>query len=381
MKVALCFPGCHSRGGVERVVQASAGYLASRGHDVHVFANQWDPDPTNKIHFHPVPMLHRPNFMRAPSFFKQCSKVLRPDEFDVVNIQGCECPPGHVFRIHSLHRAWIESSKRFRSPLSPQRIKQQLNPLHPLLLRLESRHFRTRQYKRLIALTPDVRRDLNNYYGVPEADVDVVPNGFNQTDFNPTSRESRRQEMRRQLGLREDQVVMLLVANELQRKGYPTILEAMRQMPPTQLKILQLLVVGMVNEQEVNSLAQAAKVGEHVQFCGPTRDVAGYHAAADLFVLPTQYEAFCLAILEALASGLPVITTKVPGAHDAIQPGINGMLIDDPTSGSELAAAISSLLDFDYRARLSAAAPLSVEAYRWPSVMERYEKVLLQQCA
>jgi UDP-glucose:(heptosyl)LPS alpha-1,3-glucosyltransferase len=381
MKVALCFPGCHSRGGVERVVQASARYLASRGHDVHVFANEWDPDPDNNIHFHAVPMLHRPNFMRAPSFFKQCSKLLRPDEFDVVNIQGCECPPGHVFRIHSLHRAWIESSKRFRSPLSPQRIKQRLNPLHPLLLRLESRHLQSRQYKRLIALTPDVRRDLKNYYGVPETDVDVVPNGFNQTDFNPSARAARRESMRRQLGLREDQVAMLLVANELQRKGYPTILNAMHQMPPAQLKSLRLLVVGNVSEQEVKTLAHAAGVAEQVQFCGPTRDVASFHAASDLFILPTQYEAFCLAILEALASGLPVITTRVPGAYDAIQPGINGMLIEDPTNGSELAAAISSLLDSDHRAQLSAAAPLSVEAYRWPSVMERYEKVLLQQCA
>jgi UDP-glucose:(heptosyl)LPS alpha-1,3-glucosyltransferase len=381
MKVALCFPGCHSRGGVERVVQASARYLASRGHDVHVFANEWDPDPTSSIHFHHVPMRKRPSFMRAPSFLKQCSKVLNPKEFDVVNIQGCECPTGHVFRIHSLHRAWIESSKRFRSPLSPQRIKQRLNPLHPTLLHLESRHFRTRQYKRLIALTPDVRRDLTTYYDVPEADVDIVPNGFNQSDFNPTNRATRRDQMRKQLGLSEDQIALLLVANELHRKGYPTILDAMRQMPPAQQKPLRLLVVGRVDEQEVKTLAHAAGVGAQVQYCGPTTDVASYHAAADLFVLPTQYEAFCLAILEALASGLPVITTKVPGAHDAIQPGINGMLIEDPTNGSELASAISSLLDFDRRARFSAAAPLSVQAYRWPDVMERYERVLLQQCA
>jgi UDP-glucose:(heptosyl)LPS alpha-1,3-glucosyltransferase len=375
MKVALCFPGCHTRGGVERVVQESARYLVARGHEVHVFANEWDPDPTGSIHFHSVPMMRRPGFMRAPTFFRSCSRVLQPGEFEVVNIHGCECPLGQVFRVHSLHRAWLASSRRFRPAMSVGAIKQRLNPMHPPLLRLEARHFRERQYKKVIALTEDVKRDLKLYYDVPESDVQVVPNGFSNTDFNPQVRESRRGEMRNKLGLNPDQVALLFIANELQRKGFPTLLAALKQIENASVK---LLVVGRLDSQQVMQMAQEAGVAAQVVACGPTKDVAGYHAAADIFVLPTQYEAFCLAILEALGSGLPVITTRVPGAHDAIQSGINGALIDNPLSSEELAAGIVAMLDPDRRARLSAAAPQSVESFRWPVVMQRYEDILLQ---
>lgn len=377
MKIALCFPGCHTRGGVERVVQASARYLASRNHEVHVFANEWEEDPSGKMQFHFVPMMRKPGFVRAPSFHRQVQKVLNPADFDVVNTHGCECPTGQVFRVHSLHRAWLETSKQFRSTLSLSRLKQQLNPLHPPLLKLEKKHFRERRYRRLIALTEDVKKDLQKYYDVPPADVDVVPNGFNEHDFNPQRRAERRDAMRQKLGLKPDEVAMLFVANELPRKGYPVLLAAMKQMSDVQRKQVKLFVVGRVDANDVMSQAAAMGVAENVVACGSTNDVAAYHAAADLFVLPTQYEAFCLAILEALAGGLPVITTRVPGAYDAIQPGINGLLIDDPKSADALSAALVQLLDADRRAALSAAAPATVESYKWSSVMRRYEDILL----
>ncbi len=257
-------------------------------------------------------------------------------------------------------------------------IKQRINPLHPLLLNLEKKHFLGRRYKRVIALTDDVRQDLKKYYDVPQSDVDVVPNGYSAIDFNATQRQSRREEMRGKLGLNADQIALLFVANELQRKGFPTLLKALKQMANRNLR---LLVVGRVDSGQVMTLAREAGVDEQVVACGPSKDVAGYHAASDIFVLPTQYEAFCLAILEALGSGLPVITTRVPGAHDAIKTGINGALIDDPLSAEELAAAIGAMLDPDRRCILSAAAPASVEAYHWPKVMRRYEEILLRNCA
>jgi UDP-glucose:(heptosyl)LPS alpha-1,3-glucosyltransferase len=378
MKIALCFPGCHTRGGVERVVQQTAIYLAGRGHEIHVFANRWDPLENESIHFHAVPMFRRPEFLRAPTYFRACTAMLRPEEFDVVNVHGCECPTGHVFRLHSLHRAWLESSRRFRGPVSLGRLKQRLNPLHPFLLRLEAKHFRGRRYRRVIALSESVREDLHRHYGVPPSDVDVIPNGFSPETFNPTRRAERREEMRKEIGLNPDQPAMLFVANELYRKGYPVILEAMKRL---NRRNLQLLVVGGVNGGEVMRLAAAAGVADQVHALGPTRDVAGYHAAADFFVLPTQYEAFCLAVLEALGSGLPVITSRVPGAYDAIQSGVNGLIIDDPMSAAQLADSIGVLLDADKCAKFSADAPGTVEAYHLDAVMARFEQALCRNAA
>ncbi|MBC7785843.1 MAG: glycosyltransferase family 4 protein [Burkholderiales bacterium] len=376
MKIALCFPGCHARGGVERVVEASARYLVSRNHDVHVFANEWDADPSGKITYHRVPTVRRPEFLRAPMFRRNSHSVLRPAEFDVVNVHGCECPTGHVFRVHSLHRAWLETSRRFRGPLSLQRIKQRLNPLHPVLLRLESQHFRQRRYQRVIALTEDVRTDLARYYDVPGSDVDVVPNGFNDVDFNSARRQERRAAQRAEMGLKPDDIALLFVANELPRKGYPVLLAALKKMPEADVKRIKLFVVGRVASEDVMKPAEELGLANHVRACGPTSDVAAFHAAADIFVLPTQYEAFCLAILEALASGLPVITTRVPGAQDAMRHGVNGLLVGDPNSADELSVAIADLMNDDRRAQMSAAAPATVDGYRWQNVMRKYEDIL-----
>ena len=127
---------------------------------------------------------------------------------------------------------------------------------------------------------------------------------------------------------------------------------------------------------EVKRLAADAGLSDQIIACGSTNDMAGFHAAADMFVLPTQYEAFCLAILESLGSGLPVITTSVPGARDAILHDVNGMVVDDPLNAEELAHAIGRGLDTEVRARWSAAAPGSVVQYQWPNVLVRYEEVL-----
>ncbi len=372
MKIALSFPGCHRRGGVERVLFECAHFLSGRGHDVTVFANEWE-DSDAPIHYEYVPIQKRPAFLKPLSYFRQATRQIKTSEFDVLNTHGVVCPTGGVQLVHSLHRAWLERSRTMRGPLSAARWKQNLNPIHPILLHLESLHFAQRRYRKLIALTPQVKSDLHRLYGVPPDDVIVNPNGFSPAEFSPEKRAARRNEMRARFGLTPNQTVLLFVANELERKGYTALLEALRQLSDPHVR---LLVVGRSDAAAAQRLAELKGVSKQVIICGPTQDVGGFHAAADLFVLPTQYEAFCLAILEALGSGLPVVTSRIPGAEDAILPGINGELVDDPKNAEMLAAALAPLLDPDRRAALSAAAPESVRAYQWPSVLARYEQIL-----
>jgi UDP-glucose:(heptosyl)LPS alpha-1,3-glucosyltransferase len=374
VRVALSFPGCHRQGGVERIVFECARFLAVRGHEVTVFANQWEQDDP-AIRYHQVPVRRHPWFLRGRSYFRACRRQLASAEYDVLNTHGCVCPEGGVHWVQSLHRAWLERSRQLRPALSSAGMKQRLNPAHRSLLDLEERHFGGRNYQRIIATTPRVRDDLGRLYGVAAGDVDIIPNGFSPIEFNPARRTEQRDRMRHRLGLETGQLALLFVANELERKGYSTILSAMRQLRRPDLR---LLVAGRVNAKRVHERAREAGVADQVLALGPSRDVGALHAAGDLLVLPTQYEAFCLAILEALGSGLPVVTSSVPGAGDAIVPGVNGALVDDPRSGEELAAALRPILDREMMAKLSAGAPRTVESYQWPSVLERYERVLLE---
>jgi len=378
MKIALSFPACHRRAGVERIVFECARFLAGTGNDVTVFADEWEADETQPVKYQRVPIRDRPRFLRGRSYYENASRQLGNADFDVLNTHGCVCPTGGVQWVQSVHAAWLERSREFRAPMSLARWKQRLNPLHPVLLQLEAKHFRERQYRKVIATTEVVRQDLHRIYGVPEEDVEIISNGFAPEEFNPERRAALREEMRAKLGLKPEHVVLVFVANELERKGYGTILEAMRILGRSDVR---LLVVGRANAVQAESEAAACGLQDQVIVCGPTSKVAQYHAAADLFVLPTQYEAFCLAILEALGSGLPVITSTVPGARDAIQPGINGALIEDPKSAEELAAALEPLLDPARRAVISAQTPGTVGAYQWPRVLARYEELLRQNAS
>jgi UDP-glucose:(heptosyl)LPS alpha-1,3-glucosyltransferase len=205
--------------------------------------------------------------------------------------------------------------------------------------------------------------------------VIIIPNGFAPEEFNPEVRLARRPTERARLRIKPDDLVLLFVANELVRKGYPTVLNAMKRLGRPEIK---LLVVGKANVEAVKRQAVEAGLADQVIACGATGEVAQFHAAADVFVLPTQYEAFCLAILEALGSGLPVITTRIPGAEDAIDPGVNGLLIGDPKSGAQLESAVEQMMDHQFRASLSGNAPKSVRCYQWPTLLARYEDVLRQ---
>jgi len=350
-----------------------ARFLAGRGHQVHVLAGNWQDDVESFAQCHRIHHLKRPWFLRGLSYRRHCAEFLKTFECDALNTHGVVCPAGGVMWVHSLHAAWLERGRSMLGGSSWRRMKRRLNPLHPILLRLEEQHFGRRAYKRLFATTPVVRDDLARFYGVPAGDVTIVPNGFNPDEFSADRRTERRHEMRRQLGLQPDQIALLFVANELERKGYRTILGALRRLGRRDLR---LVVVGRPPAKQIMQLAAAHGVADLVIAAGPTAAVADFHAAADLFVLPTQYEAFCLAILESLGSGLPVVTSSVPGAADAIQPGVNGELVRDPNNDEELAAVLSAMLDHDTLAAYSARTPQTAVEYQWPRVLIRYEQVL-----
>jgi UDP-glucose:(heptosyl)LPS alpha-1,3-glucosyltransferase len=373
LRVALSFPQVHRRGGVERIVQECARFLAAREHAVDIYAAAWDPLDDPRIAFHRVPMLRSPSFLRGWSYHRQATQILAKASYDVLNTHGCVCPTGGVHWVQSLHAAWLDQARKFRRWGSAARLKQQLNPLHPILLRLEAKHFRQRQYQHIIATTPEVRQDLHDYYGVPLTDVSIIPNGYAPTEFSPEVRQQARETQRQKLGLADDQVALLFVANELDRKGYQTILQALKILNRPELR---LLVVGRASAAIAKERASRMGLDHAVMVCGSTARVADYHAAADLFVLPTQYEAFCLAILEALGSGLPVITSDIPGARNAILPGVNGAIVRDPMDGAELANVLTPFLEPAYRHRIAQQTPATVGSYQWPVVLQQYERVL-----
>lgn len=365
MRIALSFPGFHRRGGVERVFFECASYLAGRSHEVTVFANECETSGL-PISYERIVHGAGPSFVRPLSFFRECTNRMSGGRFDIQSSFGSECPIGGVFWAQSVHKAWLERVKKFRTPMSLGRWKQRLNPLHSVLLHLEKRHFAQRSYRKIIALTPEVRSDLQQFYDVPAEDVVIIPNGVSFSEFSVTRCATLRSQMRLELGYGDNDKVVIFVANELERKGFSPLLRAVESLNDRSIKIL---AVGRLDPRAANGSKQ-------VKFVGPVSDVARYFAAGDVFALPTQYEAWGLVIVEALACGLAVVTSRLAGAAIAVREGITGELLDDPRDESEIAVKLFKTLNREGPGAEKIAA--TVEQYSWQHILESYEKILLQ---
>jgi UDP-glucose:(heptosyl)LPS alpha-1,3-glucosyltransferase len=218
--------------------------------------------------------------------------------------------------------------------------------------------------------------DLERLYRIriPKDRITVVHNGFDPKTFSPEHRKAFREQARNRFEYSPDDIVLVMIANEWQRKGLKVLLDAMALVRPSPFR---LLLVGRKAPTSFAVQIKSLRLGDRVRYVGAVDDVALYHSAADVFVLPTQYEAFALAIVEALASGLPVITTNVPGASDLITPGMNGLLLDNPEDCRALAGLLQQAMDVATRTRWSENAPLSVIGLDWKSLMTIFETAIL----
>jgi UDP-glucose:(heptosyl)LPS alpha-1,3-glucosyltransferase len=375
----LSFPACHRRGGVERIMAECAAFLAGRGHDVSVLSAAFDdgvlPPAVRPLQ---IPAPHRHPILRNRAYRRAATEKLAALRAaaggpSVHASFGVVCPPDGVLWVQAVHAEWLKIARERRNWKG--RLKQRLNPFHPFILRLERNYYRGKQYRRLIALTDRVKNELVEHYDVPPADIDLLPNGYNPAEFNPARRAAERPRVRAELGYADADRVLVFVANELERKGFFPLLDAMAKLKDPSLR---LLVAGRVSLAPHQDLLARLGLAQQVKCVGPSADVGRYYAAADLFVLPTYYEAWGLVIVEAMAMGLPVLTSRLAGAAVAVHEPRAGLLLDDPRDPAEIAKKLDQLL----RATVTPPEEISrsVDAYRWDRVLLTYESILQGQC-
>ncbi|MGD8200622.1 glycosyltransferase family 4 protein [Ornithinimicrobium sp. W1679] len=366
----MTFHGCHRRGGVERVMYECVNHLARQGHAVDALAGEWDDSAfEGGVHRRTLEFLDQPPALKLYSYARAARRAvgeLSPAPTVVAGFGGA-APPGSVTWMQSVHAAWMDISRQTRDLQG--RMRQRVNPFHPVALGLERSLLGGRRYARVVALTPAVKADIMRYYDVPPSDIDVIPNGYSEREFHVPSSELRAG-ARRRLGFTEDDRVVIFVANELERKGFRLLVEGIRAHPDRSVKVL---AVGAFNRAQARSIVEEAGLGDRVVLAGATNDVHGCYAAADCFALPTKYEAWGLVVVEAMASGLPALTSAGAGAAVAVDEGVNGTLVTDPTSRDEVVGAVERLLTISTEPTVISQ---SVAAYRWSAVLKAYEDVL-----
>ena len=208
----------------------------------------------------------------------------------------------------------------------------------------------------LIANSRMGKGEIVGLYGVPPEKIRVVYNGIDTADFQLSERERYRLELAREYGL-DDELRILYVGSGFDRKGVPAIIEAVAKLSIP----FRLFVVGKGRTGGLLRRARRLGVEDRVVFAGPIKDVERFYLGCDLFVFPTRYDPFSNATLEAMACGLPVITSRFNGVAELIEEGGNGLVVADPLDSDEIARCIGGLGDADLRREMGRRAELTAE--------------------
>ena len=347
------------------VVELAERY--AQEHEVHVFANRFEGLPEG-ITGHRVPALRASALLSIFSFIAPATLMVGHG-FDIVHAQGLTMRGADIITAHICNARWLEG----RRLLEGGRVPWRERVFGALVIPAERWALRDRQAT-VIAISNALRADLQRLYEVP-GDIAVVPHGVDGRQFNTGVRAMHRRGVRQQLGVRDDEVVFLYVGDL--RKGFTPAIRALAGVPGARL-----VGVSRTPPREFSEIADIAGVGDRVTVCPAINQVEKYYAAADALVLPTPYDAFGMVITEAMACGLPVITTPLAGAAELMTPGIEGLLVESPTDVDALAAAMRVLAaSVDDRDRMGSAAAALMARHTWDRVAARTLEVYRQHLA
>lgn len=358
--------------------------LAKRGHDVHVFATEIEETPGPDYTMHLIPAYRYPRTLRLLSFVLNSARVINRYDFNIIH-EVMESLTMNVFNPHSgVEKAYLKqefASINNRLYYVLRLIKRYLSLRHYITLWIQKKQFQTRRAKRIIAISAMVKNDIIRYYNVPEEKIEVVFNCVDTNRFHPRNRNIYRQSIRTFLNI-DDGVVMLLFAGHNYRlKGLETLLGALSVLKETvPHPPVHLLITGRGRIGHYRRIARELGVLDFTTFLGPVRDMEQFYGASDIYVHPTFYDSCSLTVLEALASGVPVITTRFNGAADVMISDEGGKVLDDPKDVKRLAEAIAVFLDKERREKAGMTTRQWVEKYtpeyNAERTLEVYYKVL-----
>ncbi|MGH7292851.1 MAG: glycosyltransferase family 4 protein, partial [Myxococcota bacterium] len=261
-----------------------------------------------------------------------------------------------------VHHGLLQAAMRARGHYVWRMVR---NPLHVFTALRDRIRYRSDRHRVIVALTSEEARLLRDTYRVVRPPIEVIPNGVDVERFR-VPRGDERATARRTLGVSADEWVAVFVGHEFDRKGLPLALEALAHADG-----VRLLVVGGTADMISRARAAAGRlaVADRVTFAGMRPDIVPALWASDALVLPSAYEANALVVLEALACGVPVISTRVGAAPDLIADGVNGYLID--RNASALADRLR-LLSALPPGELGPAARATAEGYAWNRIAATY---------
>lgn len=357
LKLALIRGRYVEDGGAERFVARALTALHGTDLQITVFARDWPATGPFTVEY--CRPFHLGRVWRDRAFARCVCARLQRGGFDLVQsherIACC-----NIYRAgDGVHREWLAQRARVLGPVQRQLL--QLNPYHRYLLRAEAALFASPRLRAVICNSQMVRDEIQRHYGVAPDKLHVIYSGVDTEHFHPRLK-SERDTVCARHSVPSDATVFLFVGSGFERKGLAATLAALARVPGAYL-----LIVGRdKHASRYATQAHVLGIADRVRFLGRQSDVRPYYGAADALVLPSLYDPFPNVALEAMACGLPLITSTKSGAAELVREGENGF-VADALDSTAIVDAMRRLTVTATAVRLGAAARRTVE----PLTLER----------
>ncbi len=366
LSIAFVRRGYSPTGGAEAYLKRLAGGVIEAGHDVQLVAtNDW---PDAEWPFGSITRLRAGSVIGFADELEQIRSSLPCDiVFSLERVWSCD-----VYRAgDGVHRAWLDRRRKFELPL--KQFVRSLSSKHRDLLRLEQSLLSGCNTSRVLAASQMVKDEIVNLYQYPAEKIDIVRNGvpLEKFRFDPELREKSREDLK----LKRDQIALLFAGSGWERKGLLFAIEAAALCADRKMR---LLIAGRGNARFYKTKRLRFWREEPMQFLGEVADMRPVYAAADIFILPTIYDPFSNACLEALACGLPVITTRSNGFSEIIEKGVHGSVVDH---AGDLVALCDAIRFWSDSSRRAAARSANIQRAAQFDISKNMEQTLAIICS
>ncbi len=369
-RVAVVSPFLDKSHGTERMVLEWISRL-DRDFEFHVYSQRVEDLDFSKLVWHRIPRLPGPHLFNylwwfgANYLWRAWHLRVGGIQCDVVFSPGVNCLGADAVSIHivfaELRRRLAKELQFRKNPLRSWPVLLHRRLYYRLIKFLERRVF-TNPRTQLILTSPSTTAELQRFYSRGDR-FPLLCAGVDHRKFNPGRRAEMRQSARRSLGLSPDQFVLLLIGNDCRKKGLTVLLDALqllRELPAA------LLVVTSESRAAIRHAFGRLAGDPRVCYLPLRSDVEFYYAAADVYTGPSLEDTFALPATEAMACGLPVIMSSRAGASAFITDGMDGLILQDPTDASALAAMLRKLYESpELRDRIGQKAEATSQQFDW----------------
>jgi len=358
--IALVVPKYGLMGGAESVVFEMGERLARmESLTVHVLAHRWKTGNA-PIWFHKIPVVKFPRFLEPLSFAHFVDRWIRRHP-DVLVHSHERIHQMDLFTFHGIpHRTWIREVRKKRMSLFDRATAW-----------VEKRGMVNPRLANILPVSSLVKEEVLRCYGIPESRIRIMHPGIALERFTGLDRQACRKQVRARYDLASSDVVILFLGMNFEIKRLDLVMKGMAHALKRSPEIpWKLLVAGKGNLRKYRFLAKELGIGDRVIFAGPVTPVEPYYLAADLFAMPSWMDTFGMAVLEAMAAGLPVIISQKVGARDLITTGENGFVLSGHPSPEEMGGVLERLSEPHLRKSIGEMAQKKASEQSWDKVLE-----------